>query len=183
VDLDEQLESFMKKQAEIESGAAFARTGDPAAVIGANVVSDDMAQRYARDIFDALKLLKRTRDMSFNEARLIIAIEDPRMKERRAMGVEDERGVSRDEMAVALLDVSEGRIPRDRIALRCVWDEVQQWPFLKADEAGEAAAASVASSTAASTPSSSSGSGSSDYAALSGMTGAPAGPAHAAHSC
>ncbi len=33
-------------------------------------------------------------------------------------GMEDERGVSRDEMATALLDVAEGRVPKDRIALK-----------------------------------------------------------------
>jgi hypothetical protein len=32
--------------------------------------------------------------------------------------MEDERGVSRDEMAAALLDVAEGRVPKDRIALK-----------------------------------------------------------------
>ena len=32
--------------------------------------------------------------------------------------VQDERGVSRDEMAAALLEVAEGRVPKDRIALQ-----------------------------------------------------------------
>jgi len=35
---------------------------------------------------------------------------------------QDERGVSRDEMAVALLDVAEGRLPRDRLALVRVYE-------------------------------------------------------------
>jgi hypothetical protein len=38
---------------------------------------------------------------------------------------QDERGVSRDEMAAALLDVAEGRVPRDRLALKCLLEEMQ----------------------------------------------------------
>ena len=33
-------------------------------------------------------------------------------------------------MATALMEVSEGRIPADRIALRELWKEMQQWPAL-----------------------------------------------------
>eukprot|EP00983_Pelagomonas_calceolata_P088467 1157209-Pelagomonas_calceolata.AAC.2 len=41
-----------------------------------------------------------------------------KMAEQRALGIEDSRGVSRDEMAAALMDVAEGRLPKDRIALK-----------------------------------------------------------------
>jgi hypothetical protein len=37
-------------------------------------------------------------------------------------------------MAVALTDVSEGRIPKDRIALRELYRELVEWPFLDAQE-------------------------------------------------
>lgn len=47
-----------------------------------------MAQRYCADIFEVLKTLKRTRDMSFNEVKLIVSIEDPRARERRAQDIE-----------------------------------------------------------------------------------------------
>ncbi len=40
------------------------------------------------------------------------------LQEQRALGIEDSRGVSRDEMAAALMDVAEGRLPKDRIALK-----------------------------------------------------------------
>ncbi len=42
-------------------------------------------------------------------------------QERRLQGIEDERGVSRDEMAAALVEVAEGRVPKDRIALKYDW--------------------------------------------------------------
>jgi len=132
VDLDTEVESFMKKQAEVESGAAFARTKDPERVIGADVVDDETAKAYARELFEVLKLLKRTRDMSVNEVKLVVSIDDPRGKEQRALGIEDSRGVSRDEMAAALMDVAEGRLPKDRIALKCLHEEVVNWPFLDA---------------------------------------------------
>ncbi len=35
-------------------------------------------------------------------------------------------------MATALLEVAEGRIPKDRLALKCLWEEIMQWPFLDA---------------------------------------------------
>jgi hypothetical protein len=39
--------------------------------------------------------------------------------------VQDERGVSRDEMAAALLEVAEGRVPKDRLALKCLLEDMQ----------------------------------------------------------
>eukprot|EP00775_Hariotina_reticulata_P004034 gene4034-4281_t len=123
--LDEQVELFMKRQAELESGAAFARTKDPLEVIGADVVSEEDAKRYCREVVRILRTLKAKRDMSINEARLIVSIEDPRTRERRQLGIEDERGVSRDEMAAALLEVADGRIPKDRLALKCLLEDMQ----------------------------------------------------------
>ena len=46
---------------------------------------------------------------------------------------QDSSGVSRDEMAAALLEVAEGRVPTDRIALRELFREMSAWPFLDKD--------------------------------------------------
>ncbi len=43
---------------------------------------------------------------------------------------EGDYGCSRDEMAAALVDVSEGRIPKDRIALRALYTDLKEWPFV-----------------------------------------------------
>jgi hypothetical protein len=69
---------------------------------------------------------------------------------------QDERGVSRDEMAAALLDVAEGRVPKDRLALKCLIEEMLAWPFLGEDGAAAAADAKASVSGAASSSSSSS---------------------------
>jgi hypothetical protein len=62
--------------------------------------------------------------------------------------VQDERGVSRDEMAVALMDVAEGRVPLDRIALKCLLEEMQEWPFInEVDTPGKKAANPTAKET------------------------------------
>lgn len=45
-------------------------------------------------------------------------------------GLQDSSGISREEMAAALMEVSEGRIPADRIALRELCKEMSQWPAL-----------------------------------------------------
>ncbi len=124
------------------------------------------AKRLCREVVAVLKVLQTKRDMSISEVKLTVAIEDPRAKERRLMGIEvsdrcafaavvakqshctsrtcvvrtsqDVSGVSRDEMASALQDVAEGRIPRDRIALRELHKEIAQWPFLEELSAPEA---------------------------------------------
>lgn len=139
--LDDQVEAFMKRQAELESGAAFARTKDPSEIIGADVVDEENAKALCREVVRILRTLKSKRDMTVNEARLIVSIEDPRTREQRQLGIEDERGVSRDEMAAALLDVAEGRVPKDRLALKCLVEEMQGWPFLGEDGAAAAAEA------------------------------------------
>jgi hypothetical protein len=134
-DLEAQLEEFMQRQAELESGDAK-RKAEPGQVLGAAEVSEDEAKKYCREIVNVLKLLKNKRDMSVNEVKLTIAIEDPRSRERRLMGMEDSSGVSRDEMADALDAVAEGNVPADRIALRELHREMVNWPFVDADEPG-----------------------------------------------
>lgn len=125
----------MARQAELESGAVK-RKAEPGQVLGAAEVTEEQAKTYCREVVNALKLLKQKRDMSVNEVKLTVAIEDPRARERRLMGMEDASGVSRDEMAEALAEVAEGRIPADRIALRELHREITSWPFLDADEPG-----------------------------------------------
>jgi hypothetical protein len=50
------------------------------------------------------------------------------------MRQENAGGVSRDEMAAALMEVVDGRLPKDRIALRELYNEILGWPWLEADE-------------------------------------------------
>ena len=50
------------------------------------------------------------------------------------MWLQDGAGVSRDEIAAALLEVTAGRIPLDRLALRELWREIRKWPYLNAVE-------------------------------------------------
>ena len=46
--------------------------------------------------------------------------------------LQDEGGASRDEIAAALVEVAEGRVPKDRIALRELYREIMEWPFVEA---------------------------------------------------
>lgn len=128
-DLEAQVEAFMRRQAELESGESV-RQAEPGKILGENEVSEEDAKKYCREIVQVMKSLKQNRDMTVNEIKLTISIEDPRAREQRLMGIEDSRGVSRDEMAEALAEVSEGRIPKDRIALRELHREMINWPFL-----------------------------------------------------
>ena len=82
-----------------------------------------------------LKLLSQRRDMSLNEVRLVLMVEDPRATKRREeYGIEVASGVSRDEILDALTDVSAGRVPQDKLALRQLVTELQNWPYLQNDD-------------------------------------------------
>lgn len=66
--------------------------------------------------------------------------------------MQDEGGASRDEIAAALVEVAEGRIPKDRIALRELYREIMEWPFVDAAPEGEDDGASTSSPYEAITP-------------------------------
>ncbi|BDA42616.1 Ycf3-interacting protein 1, chloroplastic [Coccomyxa sp. Obi] len=136
-DLEAAMEDFLRKQAEKESGSLLAQPAAPVTeVVGSDVVTDEEAKRYCREVVRVLKELKETRDMSVAEVKLTLAIEDMSVREQKEyMGIEDERGASRDEMAAALVEVADGRVPKDRIALRELYAEMIQWPFVGSNEA------------------------------------------------
>ena len=88
-----------------------------------------------------LNILYTRRDMTPNEVRLVMMIEDPRAARRREVyGIEVESGVSRDDIVAALSDVQAGRVPADRLALEQLVVELQAWPYLEGDEALRVAA-------------------------------------------
>lgn len=119
----------MKQQAEQEG--SFAAVKAPEKILGAEIVSDDDAKAMCKNVLfvsgrralsvpccfptpvarishspasarsQVLRTLMEKRDMTVNEVKLIIQIEDPRQKERRQMGIEDSSGISRDELAFA----------------------------------------------------------------------------------
>eukprot|EP01018_Ginkgo_biloba_P028789 Gb_22829 [translate_table: standard] len=61
-------------------------------------------------------------------------IEDPReVEQKRQLGLEDARGCTREDLGNALVDVYEGRIPKDRIVLRELAKEMLNWPNLEAE--------------------------------------------------
>jgi len=124
----------MAAQAAEESGEAPPPAGSPAAppkVLGADLVPDDAARELCRGVLSSLRTLMAERDMTVQEVRLILLIEDPRARERRRqLGVEEASGVSRDEVARALTSVVAGEVPNDRVALKVLHDEMVRWPFL-----------------------------------------------------
>ena len=92
-----------------------------------------------------LNILYTRREMTPNEVRLVLGIEDPRAAQRRDMyGIEVDSGVSRDDLVAALTDVQAGRLPADALALQQLVTELQAWPYLEGDEPlrGEAGAPS-----------------------------------------
>ncbi|KAL2555344.1 Encodes a chloroplast protein that induCES [Forsythia ovata] len=95
---------------------------------------DPQALEYVSQIKRVLELLRKNRDMIFNEVKLTISIEDPRdVERRRLLGIDDENAPTRDELAAALVEVNEGKIPKDRVALQMLAEELMQWPNLEVE--------------------------------------------------
>uniref|UniRef100_A0A7N0U157 Ycf3-interacting protein 1, chloroplastic n=1 Tax=Kalanchoe fedtschenkoi TaxID=63787 RepID=A0A7N0U157_KALFE len=89
---------------------------------------------YVQQIQQVLALLKKNRDMFFGEVKLTIAIEDAReVERRRLLGIDESDGPSREDLAAALEEVNEGKVPRDRVALRMLAEEMTQWPNLEVE--------------------------------------------------
>lgn len=89
---------------------------------------------YVNQIKRVLELLRRNRDMIFSEVKLTIMIEDPReVERRRLLGIEDSDTPSRDDLAEALEQVNEGKIPKDRATLRMLYEEMIRWPNLEVE--------------------------------------------------
>lgn len=87
---------------------------------------------YISQIKRVLELLKKNRDMIFNEVKLTIAIEDIREVERkRLLGIEDPDAPTREELAAVLEEVNEGKIPKNRLALKLLAEEMNRWPNLE----------------------------------------------------
>ena len=90
------------------------------------------------EIKDYLKLLYVKREMSFNEVKLTIGIEDPRLAENRERyGIEDESGVSADEKVATLEMIERGETPTDALAVETVLEEFRNWPGLDSIPAQE----------------------------------------------
>ncbi|KAG5562426.1 hypothetical protein RHGRI_005234 [Rhododendron griersonianum] len=81
-----------------------------------------------------LELLRKNRDMIFTEVKLTIMIEDPReVERRRLLGIDDSEAPTRDDLAAVLEEVNEGKIPKNRVALRMLAEEMAQWPNLEVE--------------------------------------------------
>ncbi|XP_057811973.1 ycf3-interacting protein 1, chloroplastic isoform X2 [Salvia miltiorrhiza] len=95
---------------------------------------DPQDLQYVSQIKTVLELLKKNRDMLFNEVKLTVLIEDPRdVERRRLLGIDDENAPTRDDLADALVQVNEGKIPENRLALQMLAEEMLQWPNLEVE--------------------------------------------------
>ncbi|KAG6788077.1 hypothetical protein POTOM_004130 [Populus tomentosa] len=88
--------------------------------------------QYVQDIKRVLELLRKNRDMIFSEVKLTVMIEDPRdVERRRLLGIDDADTPTRDDLAEALEQVNEGKIPKNREALQMLAEEMINWPNLE----------------------------------------------------
>ncbi|CAO2194964.1 unnamed protein product [Urochloa humidicola] len=129
------------------SETAFAAEEDPGPPVSSDADDEDGVAASAeqaeaspedleniREVKRVLELLKKNRDMTFGEVKLTIMIEDPRDIERkRTLGIEDPDEITRDDLADALVEVNEGRIPENRVALQLLAKEMAEWPDVEVE--------------------------------------------------
>ncbi|CAL4960942.1 unnamed protein product [Urochloa decumbens] len=129
------------------SETTFAAEEDPGSPVSSDAAAEDGIGASAeqpeaspedleniRQVKRVLELLKKNRDMTFGEVKLTIMIEDPRDIERkRTLGIEDPDEITRDDLADALVEVNEGRIPENRVALQLLAKEMSEWPDLEVE--------------------------------------------------
>ncbi|KAH7841818.1 hypothetical protein Vadar_034647 [Vaccinium darrowii] len=98
---------------------------------------DDPSPQDLEDVSQikrVLELLRKNRDMIFSEVKLTIMIEDPReVERRRLLGIDDSEAPTRDDLAAVLEEVNEGKIPKNKVALRMLAEEMAQWPNLEVE--------------------------------------------------
>ncbi|KAK7262139.1 hypothetical protein RJT34_29700 [Clitoria ternatea] len=93
---------------------------------------DDL--QFVAQIKRVLELLRKNRDMLFNEVKLTIMIEDPReVERRRLLGIEDSDGPTREDLVDALEEINEGKVPKNRVALQMLAEELASWPNLETE--------------------------------------------------
>ncbi|KZV46350.1 hypothetical protein F511_07902 [Dorcoceras hygrometricum] len=115
---------FINKEDTFSTSVPATEDGDP----------DPQDLEYVSQIKSVLELLRKNRDMLFNEVKLTVLIEDPRdVERRRLLGIDDENAPTRDDLADALVQVNEGKIPKDRVALQMLAEEMIQWPNLEVE--------------------------------------------------
>jgi hypothetical protein len=139
-----------------EGEDAPASAAEPEAAAPAAPAVDPEAARIADmvdEIKDYMKLLYVKREMNFNEVRLTLAIEDPRLADRRERyGIEDESGVSADEKVEALELIDNGGVPTDALVVETLLADFRQWPGLdsevRRDRSGSSRYAEIANQAA-----------------------------------
>ncbi|KAJ8425592.1 hypothetical protein Cgig2_027150 [Carnegiea gigantea] len=115
-----------------EEAGALITDGDGGNAATATSVDEQEPEPTPEDIEYVLELLRKNRDMLFGEVKLTIMIEDPReVERRRLLGIDDSDAPSREDLVEALEEVNEGKIPRNRVALRMLAEEMMSWPNLE----------------------------------------------------
>ncbi|CAI9767393.1 unnamed protein product [Fraxinus pennsylvanica] len=97
---------FVNKE---DTGTEMSVTSSTPLPQGADSDPDLQDLEYVSQIKRVLELLRKNRDMLFNEVKLT------------------------DELAAVLVEVNEGKIPKDRVALQMLAEEITQWPSLKVE--------------------------------------------------
>ncbi|KAH7661975.1 Caspase-like domain-containing protein [Dioscorea alata] len=88
-----------------------------------------------KDIQRVLDLLRKNRDMTIGEVKLVLMIEDASFSERkRLLDIDDPDGeITKENLIDALQEVIDGKIPKDTAVLKLLAAEMNEWPDLEVE--------------------------------------------------
>merc|ERR1711920_548846 len=98
-------------------------------LIGNDIISEEKARGLCKSVVKNLRLLIEKRDMTINEVKLVLAIENSRTKEKITNTKQNE-AVLREDVSLAFLEVVAGCIPKDRFALCVLAREMDNWSMI-----------------------------------------------------
>merc|ERR1712039_214731 len=91
-------------------------------------VNHEEALEHCKLIIKILRMLIKKRNMTINEVRLTLAIEDNRTKEQWSTDINQKMDISKNEVISAFKEVVAGEIPKNRIALSVLARKMKTWP-------------------------------------------------------
>merc|ERR1711976_467010 len=124
-DIEKKMAEFMLIEKEQEE--KFGKNKENNIKIGKDEVSNEEARELCKIVVSKLRVLIEKRDITVNEVKLILAITDPRSKDQQEMNTNAEARVPREEVVTAFANLVSGRIPNNRIALKVLAREMEDW--------------------------------------------------------
>merc|ERR1712216_37111 len=106
-------------------------------VLGGDEVGAKEACILCKEVVINLRNLIERRDMTINEVKLTLAIEDVRSKNTNSIETSSNSDIPREDIVNAFTNLVAGKIPKDRIALKALAKEMEIWSSTSLDNSSQ----------------------------------------------